>query len=398
MQYKIDDSTLDLLWTALNEQPRHPKIHQAERHFQRWFRRGWVAHHDIEDIIDLLDARLSNNRLRICEFSKLFGFHWETVYYRPKARSIYVSGFEYLRVESAAVFLILLERLGFQIDASYLVKLLLPGIKFRKKEMFSDYELELFWFEKQRHKQVGIRLSTEAAEPWDEPQKTIKTSTGYTISLDLNEKAEPTSIFIKAPKFRRLKEPVVVTCKECGVEWRKGDPDSSELHRKEHKRRMAYLHPQPVAKLLTELKEHDDAELVTSSSPAWKHREMYERALAFKRELHFDFIQWESPEYNSDPKAHGFLFADEQGAIIGACAFRDHTGDRDQQLWALDWVWICPKERNKGHLAKRWLAFRERFGDFVVTSPVSEELQGFLKKHGDSMLMKYPESRNVLIL
>jgi len=77
------------------------------------------------------------------------------------------------------------------------------------------------------------------------------------------------------------------------------------------------------------------------------------------------------------------------------CAFCDHTGDRDQQLWALDWVWICTKERQKGHLAKRWLAFRERFGDFVVTSPVSEEMQGFLRKHGDLILMKYPESRNV---
>ena len=395
MQYQIDNDILDLLWTALNEQPRHPKIYQAERHFQRWVKRGWVAHHDIEDIIDLLDTRLSTNRLHIIEFSKSLGFHWETVYYRPKARSIYVSGSDHLRVEAAAAFLILLERVGFQIDASSLVKLLLPGIKSRKKEMFTDYELELFWFEKQRHKQAGIKLFTEAADPWDEVQKTVKTGADYVASLEVNEQGEPTGIFIKAPKFRRAKEPVDVVCKECGIEWRKGDPDSSARHRKEHKRRMAYLHPQPIAELLAELKENEDAELVTSSSPAWKHKEIYERALAFKRELRFDFIQWESPEYNSDPKAHGFLFANEQGAVVGACAFRDHTGDRDQQLWALDWVWICPKERQKGHLAKRWPAFRERFGDFVVTSPVSEEMQGFLKKQGDLILMNYPESRNV---
>jgi len=338
MQYKIDSDTLDLLWTALNEQTRQPKIHQAERHFQKWLKRGWVAHHDIEDIIDLLDTRLSTNRLRIIELSKSLGFHWETVYYRPKARSIYVSGSDYLRVEAAVAFLILLERLGFQIDCSNLVKLLLPGIKTRKKEMFTDFELELFWFEKQRHKQAGIRLITDAAEPWDEPKKTMKTSTGYTVSLETNEQGESTGIFIKAPKFRRPKEPVDVICEECGIEWRKGDPDSSAKHRKEHKRRMAYLHPQPIAELLSELKDKPDAELVTSSSPAWKHKQIYERALAFKREMHFDFIQWESPEYDSDANVYGFLFADGQGAIVGACAFRDHTGERDQQLWALEYV------------------------------------------------------------
>jgi hypothetical protein len=386
MIYTIDSETLHFLCTALNEKPRHPLLHQAERHFQRWFKTGWVTSYDIEDILDLLDTRLSTGRLQILDFSKSFGFNWEIVYNRPNARSNSVSGSERIRVEGAAAFLIFLERLGFNIDPSNLVKLLLPGIKSKKKEMLTSDELELFWFDKYRHKQTSVQLITEAHQGCQEQRINLKTSTGYILSGEVNDQGEPTGIVIKAPKFRHLSDPVFAICKTCGVHWLKGDPDSSAEHRKEHKRRMAYLDPQPVPKFLDEIEGNADAELVTCLSPAWKHKEIYERALAFKREMNFDFIQWGSPEYDCDPKVHGFLFTNEQVKIVGACAFRFRG------FWVLDWVWICPQERRMGHLAARWQAFRTRFGDFLVTAPVSEAMKKFLKKQGDLKLMDYLDS------
>ena len=50
----------------------------------------------------------------------------------------------------------------------------------------------------------------------------------------------------------------------------------------------------------------------------------------------------------------GFVFDDDSDRIDGACAFRDRTETSDTQLWGLQWIWICPTERHKGHLAARW--------------------------------------------
>jgi hypothetical protein len=113
---------------------------------------------------------------------------------------------------------------------------------------------------------------------------------------------------------------------------------------------------------------------------------MYLRAGAFRREFHYDFIQWGDPE--DDPDAQGFLFANEAGSILGACAFRrrEHDG---KSWWGLQWIWICPLARRKGMLTERWLEFRKRFGDFRVEGPVSPAMEHFVVKQGDVALLGY---------
>ncbi|WP_449435077.1 hypothetical protein [Pedobacter steynii] len=177
------------------------------------------------------------------------------------------------------------------------------------------------------------------------------------------------------------------------MDWYKGDPDSSASHRKEHKRRMAYLDPKPNLQLIEEKKTNTDFRMVNSQSPEWKHKEIYSRALAFKREFRYDFIQWQSPKGDDDPNVNGILFTNEQDAIVGACSFRDRTGEDGKKLWALDWVWICPKERRNGHLSKNWETLRQRFGDFIVESPVSDAMIAFLKSKNDSLLIYHPNNR-----
>jgi len=62
-----------------------------------------------------------------------------------------------------------------------------------------------------------------------------------------------------------------------------------------------------------------------------------------------------------------------------------------EQRGGLEWIWITPKERKKGHLATRWINFRKQFGDFVVESPVSDGMKGFLKKQNEYIFLNYPE-------
>jgi hypothetical protein len=122
------------------------------------------------------------------------------------------------------------------------------------------------------------------------------------------------------------------------------------------------------------------------SVPKWKRQEVYDRALEFKRELGYDFPQW-ALDAGHDPDAVGFLFSDDDGRIIGACSFRpqSHPGERP---WRLDWIWLCPSARRKGHLDRQWDRFRQRFGVFDVEPPISEAMQAFLRKRGCAHLIR----------
>lgn len=89
-----------------------------------------------------------------------------------------------------------------------------------------------------------------------------------------------------------------------------------------------------------------------------------------------------STEKDTDPNVHGFLFPDDSGifptgTIVGACAFR-----RREDYWALQWMWLAPKVRRRGILARRWPMFLERFGDFVVEAPLSNAMKAFVRQHG----------------
>lgn len=106
--------------------------------------------------------------------------------------------------------------------------------------------------------------------------------------------------------------------------------------------------------------QDSDFELVTSISPRWKHKEMYERALLFKRMFRYDFVQWKSREGDNDPDVHGYLFTHDDGTIVGACSFR-YRKYSTNMIWVLDWVWISPKYRRTGELSKRWEYFKKTF-------------------------------------
>jgi hypothetical protein len=136
--------------------------------------------------------------------------------------------------------------------------------------------------------------------------------------------------------------------------------------------------------------------MVTSKSPRSHKRAVERIAKFFQREMHFDFPQYEASEYSrniylddakTDADLRAFLWhnkevfnqATNEWPIIGVACFR-FKRFKDGGIWVLDWVWIHPYERRRGHLKMAWPFFKSMFGDFGLTPPVSPSMANFVRK------------------
>lgn len=374
---------LEILQKPIRARPSY----WAQRLLSQVSRNDWLHRPDIEDLLIALDARLAiHGAIDVDRWVKLFGLQWTSVSTRPKARSTGVIGLDALSASEVAELLILLERCGFTTDPKPLVDLLLPRIK--TKPLLTGTELTVYWYERTRHKNMPLSFALAGSLRGARPMRRIKLATGHKVDVWRKSASILSGLVITPPKYRHRKDPIETTCPECSHAYLKGDPESSALHRKEHKERMAYLDPQPHPKLLEAHRTDPGAHWVSTDSPAWKHREMYVRARAFKREMRYDFIQWGSPTGDNDPKVHGVLFTNDEGAIIGACAFRWREGDGQLPCWGLQWIWICPRHRRQRHLERYWPELRARFGAFAIEAPVSDAMRAFAIKHGDAALLE----------
>lgn len=295
-------------------------------------------------------------------------------------------GSQAFQLADAASLLILIERLGFDVDPRTLVAAVRARIA--KDPTLDGAELRCYWYEQQRDKDAPLELvaADRNGHDADELFEKFRTPRGYRAELWRTGGGKALSLIVQAPRFRRRPATVEVVCLNCGETWTRGDVDSSANHRRVHKQLMPFLAPTPHPKLIAARMDDPEPDLVRSTSPAWKHREIYERAVLFRRQFRYDWVQWRSATGDPDPNVHGFLLDLPDGRIVGACAFRWEPSEA-AGLWVLDWVWIAPRYRRSGVLAQRWSSFRERFGDFRVGSPVSDAMQMFLAKHGDSHLM-----------
>jgi hypothetical protein len=395
LTYTASKEYLQELIAALREQgaPSRPISKAILSELEGIAVSGWVLKSSLEDLVMALDRRLycygAGDPDRLIG---LFGLRWQQVTFRPKAIASQACLHEALSAGDFAFLLIQLEEMGFQVDPSPLVSRLLSSWK--KASMLNQQELVVFWHSKTKGRNFPLRINAAELESetgafaFADKLESWKTTTGYRVELWGDEEHGVIRLEAHAPRYRNRPAPVETKCPDCGYTYYRGDPESSSDHRKEHRKRMHFLAPVPHAKFLVERETENNPELVTSASPGWKHREMYIRAQAFRREFRYDFVQWQSTGGDNDPMVRGLLFGNEDGAIVGACAFR-----RRNDLWGLQWVWFSPRHRRQGHLARRWEKLRETFGDFQVETPVSLEMQRFLAKQGDSGLIE-GSSRN----
>lgn len=388
---KIDLKQLNAIWTAVNLPMPKRQIYNEARILSEIFDTGWMFEHQLEDLCYVGDSRATGYRysVNLRELSMLLGYNWISTYHRPLMRSISAHGARALSSVDTAAFLMDLEVLGFGFDPTLLVERLRPIIT--RKKIITNSELDVFWAPRFRLKK---HLDLVACDDWFHAERKVgKLPNGSRFEAYRSENGDVYRVDFKGEKYRHQRSPAETRCRECGFTWYRGDPDSSAGHRREHKRRMHVLAPEPLESFLSTRLKTEDFNLVTYRSPAWKHFEMYERAVAFKRELGFDFVQWESAHADRDRNAQGYLMSDEHGRIVGATAFRWRAPDEGSPFWALQWVWVAPTFRRTGILSRYWPMFRERFGDFYVETPISESMNSFLQKRNDEYLASWPTIR-----
>jgi len=136
--------------------------------------------------------------------------------------------------------------------------------------------------------------------------------------------------------------------------------------------------------------------LVTVDSPEWARNAAEQLGYYFKRELGFDFAPMEASErrghsgfapyeiYLFHETAYDLLEEDGPvfSRVFGACGLRHATFENETKpRWEMQWVWLHPFFRHRGHLAKVWPFLRQRYGDFLIQRPLSPGMETFIAKH-----------------
>ena len=119
------------------------------------------------------------------------------------------------------------------------------------------------------------------------------------------------------------------------------------------------------------------------------YEEVYRIANYFKEELNYDSIPFDQFGLQHI-KYQAFLFeekamdlelidGDFHHRIYGACLFSEYILAEEDNMWKLEWIWIHPYFRNRGKLSKYWNEFEAKFGDFLIGSPISNDMAKFLE-------------------
>lgn len=342
---------------------------------------GFAYMVDLEDHISATEHRGS---YRLNELLKILAEHNNIlpryIYRKPRFTNCASSGFLGLNVADATALLIVLEDLGLRVNPAPLAARLAK--KLSSKELLTESELSIWTYEKQRLRaQIHLRSKLENTRgTWSDER--FKSRSGYRYKLTRVD-GKPYHLEVSGPKHRNIRPRQEITCTYCGFHYLKGDLESSLSHRSEHASLKRILEPRPNRQFAQRLLRHKNPELVDGKSPFWMHQEVRERAASFRREFHYDFLQWNgSSSKKATPNFQGYLFTDHTGklptgTIVGACAFAFR-----QERWSLDWIWVIPSMRRHGVLLNRWPTFLERYGDFDIEHPLSDAMEAFVYQHG----------------
>lgn len=116
--------------------------------------------------------------------------------------------------------------------------------------------------------------------------------------------------------------------------------------------------------------------------------EVYKLAKYFKEELNYDFVPF-CPYGDLREEYKALLFTEEAPdkfieepmpyRIYGACSFAIQKFTEEPDRWVLKWIWLHPFFRNRGNLKKNWNKLEEKFGNFLIESPISNDMKSFLE-------------------
>ncbi len=127
---------------------------------------------------------------------------------------------------------------------------------------------------------------------------------------------------------------------------------------------------------------------VDNQSTEEMHKEVYKIAKYFKEELNYDIVPY-CPYGDLREKYNALLFTEKAYdifenepipyLIFGACNFTIQKFTESDDYWKLEWIWFHPFFRNRGNLKANWNYLEKEFGNFLIGTPISNDMKMFLK-------------------
>lgn len=336
---------------------------------------GWVSYYEVSDAIDDMSSQLSRawfSDIEVMEgYLELGGI---PDFPREWKYADEISGRQRLSSSDVLQYFWWLERLGFPLElGSFPAEIAqrLPRTKY-----LSEKDLIVLLYKTERFKQPPVELAVEDAEEARISRSDVFTSeTEIVVEIHFDTENRAVSLTSMAPGYEAPRKQTRVDCAICGRTYMQGVKSDEEDHAIWHRKALEALEPQPSRAWKCALEKDPDAVWVDANSPEWMHVAITRRARAFKREFHYDFLQW-SDDAHANSGAVAFAFLDDEFRMIGGCAFRLAGGRNFRNK--LDWIWFCPSARRQGHLRRAWPRLVDRMGEFDLEPPVSKAMQAFV--------------------
>ncbi len=284
-------------------------------------------------------------------------------------------------VADAVALLIFMERLGFAVSPGQLVQAIKGNLA--GKPMLTESEYLILTYEVSRGCTTTVLRSDVERQPAFPTTKRHRDELGNRFTLVLQGE-DVLSLEVAGPRYRDVNS-ALKTCAYCGTTYLPSSRNDREAHRQVHRETQRLLDPGPNKRFAARLKCGAGAERVDASVPMWMHQEVLKRAQRFRSDFAYDFVQWPGTmSTKATADWHGYLIpAGADGTIAGACAFLYETETKPSgSPWTLSWIWLAPKYRRGGLLRERWGRFLEAYGDFRIESPLSPEMEAFVRIHG----------------
>ncbi|MGE8063729.1 hypothetical protein [Pseudomonas sp. NPDC089569] len=312
-----------------------------------------------------------------------FDIPCQSIFHKPQHLDDDVMGFLGFTATDAAGLLIFMESLGLRTNPALLVDALTPMVE--NKPLLTTAEHKILTYQLSVGKSITTLRSSLERDHSLPKEERFRCAAGYRYKMT-RQNGQALSLEVRGPKHRQVQQ-IVKTCTYCNHTYCTNTPSETRAHREIHKRAQRLFDPSPNALLAKRFAPGFNAERVDDNSPMGIQREVFRRAISFKREFGYDFIQWPGDEHRSvGPDWHGYLIpAGPDGCIAGACAFALQPAEGGSKQWSLQWIWLAPKYRRHGLLVQRWTYYLEQYGDFYIEPPLSDAMKAFVRAHGSEI-------------
>jgi len=187
-------------WRALNSPFIPCRSSVAAGLAAKFLDQGWADICDIQDMVWALEGRFSDQK--IGDLIRALNIPMRPIYRRPSHREDQCFGTLALTVADVAWLLILMERLGFELDPMILVRPIAQRIK--KSDHLNDAELSVLWYKKEHLKNPPVELFTHATAIGNSCEA-LTTRTKYRIEFWKGLDGIPTTLQSFAPKYRLIR-------------------------------------------------------------------------------------------------------------------------------------------------------------------------------------------------